>query len=126
MALDPPDVPPPLHHTPSQCAAFRAAMKVLGKPWNGMLLRELEAGSLRFSALAERLAPIGDRMLSLRLKELEAAGLVSREVEPGPPVRVSYALTPAGRGIGEVTQAVTGWGHQVLEAAKGEAVPEGS
>lgn len=103
-----------------RCEAFRAAMDVLGKPWNGLLLKELETGPLRFSVLAERIA-VGDRMLSCRLKELEAAGIVSREVEPGPPVRVSYALTEVGRGIGEVTRAVEDWGEQVL-AVRGEQV----
>ncbi|MDP2311007.1 MAG: helix-turn-helix domain-containing protein [Pseudomonadota bacterium] len=106
------DCPPAAQH--GRCEAFRAAMDVLGKPWNGLLLKELMAGELRFSVLADRMAPIGDRMLSCRLKELEAAGLVSREVDPGPPVRVSYALTAVGRGIGEVTQAVEGWGAQIL------------
>ena len=99
-------------------------MEVLGKPWNGMLLRELVAGPLRFSVLAERLAPIGDRMLSCRLKELEAAGLVTRDVDPGPPVRVSYALTEAGAGIGAVSQAVADWGAQVLAARAAGAAPE--
>ena len=80
-----------------RCAAFVAAMEILGKPWNGLVLRALGEGPLRFSAIAERMA-IGDRMLSCRLKELEAAGLVDRTVDPGPPVRVSYALTPLGHG----------------------------
>ncbi len=96
-----------------RCEAFRAAMDVLGKPWNGLLLKELQAGPLRFSVLAERIA-VGDRMLSCRLKELEAAGLVSREVDPGPPVRVSYALTEVGQGIGDVARAVEDWGERVL------------
>lgn len=106
---------------PGRCEAFRVAMDVLGKPWNGLLLKELMPGEVRFSVLAERMAPIGDRMLSCRLKELEAAGLVSREVDPGPPVRVSYALTEIGRGVGEVTQAVQNWGERIL-AVRGTAV----
>lgn len=106
----------------SRCAAFGAAMDILGKPWNGHLLRALEPGPLRFSALAERIG-LGDRMLSCRLKELEAAGLVDRTVEPGPPVRVSYALTPLGRGLGDVTRAVEAWGEALLAARteRGEA-----
>src|SRR4051812_15219151 len=93
-------------HDPRRCGALKAAMEVLGKPWNGLLLSELEGGPLRFSVLAERLAPIGDRMLSCRLKELEAAGLVLRSVEAGPPVKVSYALSEVGRGMRDVTRAL--------------------
>jgi DNA-binding HxlR family transcriptional regulator len=125
-------------HDPRRCGALKAAMEVLGKPWNGLLLSELEGGAVRFSVLAERLAPIGDRMLSCRLKELEAAGLVVRTVEPGPPVRVSYALTDVGRGVGDVTRALSAWGERLVEArgpgggtceavcevAEGEVCPE--
>jgi DNA-binding HxlR family transcriptional regulator len=90
-------------------------MEILGKPWNGVLLRALAQGPLRFSTLADRVA-IGDRMLSCRLKELEAAGLLERTVEPGPPVRVSYSLTGLGRGLHEVTGALEDWGERLLEA----------
>ena len=89
-------------------------MDILGKPWNGLLLAELGPGPLRFSALGDRLAPIGDRILSCRLKELEAAGLVAREVDPGPPVRVSYRLTEVGQGFVEVSRAIEVWGARVL------------
>jgi DNA-binding HxlR family transcriptional regulator len=99
-------------------------MDLLAKPWNGLLLSELEGGPLRFSVIAERLAPIGDRILSCRLKELEAAGMLVRDVEPGPPVRVSYALTRAGRGFAEVARAVEAWGAQVL-TVRGDAQPPG-
>lgn len=108
----------------SRCAAFKAAMEILGKPWNGVLLRQLGEGPLRFSVLAEKTA-IGDRMLSCRLKELEAAGLVDRSVDPGPPVRVSYALTPLGRGLDDVTCAVEAWGERLL-AERGEGAAEGA
>lgn len=104
----------------SRCAAFGAAMDILGKPWNGHLLRALEGGPMRFSALAERVG-LADRMLSCRLKELEAAGLVDRAVEPGPPVRVSYALTPLGRRLDEVTRAIEDWGEALVAARGGGA-----
>lgn len=108
----------------SRCAAFGAAMEILGKPWNGLLLRALKEGPLRFSTLAERVG-LGDRMLSCRLKELEAAGLVDRAVDPGPPVRVSYALTPLGRGLDEVTRAIETWGEGLLAARDSGIVPAG-
>ena len=77
---------PSMESDKTRCAAFAAAMNILGRPWNGLLLRALGAGPMRFSELADAVA-VGDRMLSARLKELEAAGVVSRTVEPGPPVR---------------------------------------
>jgi DNA-binding HxlR family transcriptional regulator len=98
------------------CATFLAAMEVLAKPWNGMLMVVLEDGPLRFSELADRVPAIGDRMLAARLKELEGRGLVLRRVEHGPPVRVMYALTDVGRGYRDVAEAITRWGKLIVRA----------
>jgi DNA-binding HxlR family transcriptional regulator len=95
-------------------------MEVLAKPWSGILIAALEDGPLRFSELGERVSSIGDRMLALRLRELETRGLVQRTVIPGSPVRVEYALTDAGRGFRDVSEAVQRWGDQILRA-KGDA-----
>jgi DNA-binding HxlR family transcriptional regulator len=76
----------------------------------------LEGGPLRFSELADRVPAIGDRMLAGRLKELEAQGVVVRRVEHGPPVRVLYALTDAGRGFRDVSDAITRWGKLIVSA----------
>ena len=81
-------------------------MDVLARPWNGLIMALLEeAGPLRFSELRERLDAMGDRMLSARLKELEARGLIERTVAPGPPVRVTYALTDLGRNLAELMRS---------------------
>lgn len=109
---------------PKLCAAYLAAMEVLAKPWNGMIMAVLEGGPLRFSELAERVPDIGDRILTARLRELEERGLLSRTVEPGPPVRVSYELTEVGHGFREVGAAIEKWGRTMARAKKrtGEAV----
>lgn len=99
------------------CEKFQVAMDVLAKPWNGLIIATLEEGALRFGEIGERLDAISDRMLSSRLKELEALGLVVRRVLPGPPVRVEYELTDAGRGFGEVAQAISRWGERLAVSA---------
>jgi DNA-binding HxlR family transcriptional regulator len=103
---------------PQLCPLFQAAMDVLAKPWNGLVMALLEeAGPLRFSELRERLDTMGDRMLSARLKELEARGLVERTVEVGPPVKVTYALTELGCGFGDVHRALGRWGEKLAAAS---------
>jgi DNA-binding HxlR family transcriptional regulator len=97
----------------SQCRAFQTAIEVLGRPWNCLILNVLQAGQLRFSELAAAARGPGDKVLSARLKELEGCGLLLREVDPGPPVRVSYALTERGRGFGEVAAAIERWGRSL-------------
>jgi DNA-binding HxlR family transcriptional regulator len=102
---------------------FQTAMDVLAKPWNGLVIATLEEGPLRFSEIGDRLKAIGDRMLSLRLKELEALGLVSRTVIPGPPLRVEYELSEAGRGFRTVAEAIGEWGAK-LRGATPSVCPE--
>jgi DNA-binding HxlR family transcriptional regulator len=107
------------------CKTYLAAMEVLAKPWNGMIIFVLERGPLRFSELADVVPSIGDRMLAARLKELEGRRLVVRHVEAGPPVRVLYALTDVGRGFRDVSDAVTRWGKLIVEAQeKGSTSPK--
>lgn len=102
----------------SQCQAFQAAIEVLGRPWNALILNVLMDGPLRFSELAAAAKGPGDKVLSARLKELESCGLLVRDVEPGPPVRVSYALTDKGRGFNEVACAIESWGRSLCTGAK--------
>ncbi|WP_437305457.1 winged helix-turn-helix transcriptional regulator [Sorangium sp. So ce388] len=105
------------HSCQHLCETFQAAMDVLAKPWNGLIIATLEEGALRFGEIGGRLDAISDRMLSSRLKELEALGLLVRRVLPGPPVRVEYELTDTGRGFGEVAQAISRWGEMLAESA---------
>jgi hypothetical protein len=65
----------------------------------------------------------GDKVLAARLKYFEAPGLIVRTVDPGPPVRVSCELTPAGRGFHQVAVAIDRWGHEFVPgyAARAQA-----
>src|SRR5215510_627444 len=93
-----------------QCRAFQLAVDVLGRPWNALILSELQGGPRRFCEIRDRADGLGDKILSARLKDLEARGLVQRRVEAGPPVRVSYELTRSGRAFGQVAEAIEHWG----------------
>ncbi len=95
----------------SQCRAFKRAVDVLGRPWNALILNVLQTGPLRFSELAAAARGPADKVLSARLKDLDATGLVIRRVDPGPPVRVSYELTAQGREFNAVAAAIERWGR---------------
>jgi DNA-binding HxlR family transcriptional regulator len=100
-------------------------MDVLAKPWTGLVFVALEGGPLRFRELRDAVGSIGDRMLSLRLRELEQKRLVRRRVIAGPPVRVEYELTETGRGFREVSDAVRRWGATILHTHdEGASRPE--
>jgi DNA-binding HxlR family transcriptional regulator len=99
-------------HAHSQCPNIQAALEILGRPWTGLVLVNLQGGPLRYSELAARLPGLGDKTLSARLKELEAKGFISRRVLPEPPIRVEYALTPKGAAFRSVMEAIHDWGRQ--------------
>src|SRR4051812_29148278 len=93
------------------CRAFQSAIDVLGRPWNALLLTVLQDGRLRYSQILERADGPGDKVLAARLKDLEARHLITRHVDAGPPVRVSYELTAKGRAFGKLSVAIQHWGR---------------
>jgi DNA-binding HxlR family transcriptional regulator len=97
------------------CPHFHAAIELIGKRWTGAIICALTGGPLRFGDLARTVPGLSDRLLSQRLRELEAEGLVEREVESGTPVRVTDSLTEKGAelgpAIGELKQWAKRW-HQ--------------
>jgi DNA-binding HxlR family transcriptional regulator len=97
------------------CRAFQTAIDVLARPWTGLILGLLDGGPLRFRELEERAHGLGAKTLSARLKDLEARGLLDRDVEAGPPVRVRYTLTARGRAFGQVAEAIQRWGGELME-----------
>lgn len=93
----------------ASCPRIEAGFALLGKRWTGMVVAVLLQRDARFSELAHAIPGISERMLAERLRELEEAGIVEREVDAGPPVRVSYALTERGRGLEPVIDAIRDW-----------------
>jgi DNA-binding HxlR family transcriptional regulator len=104
-------------HEPRTCdAALARAFGFLGKRWNGVILGTLTNGPAGFSELRRAVAGISDSVLSERLVELCGAGLVLRAVDEGPPVAVSYTLTPAGQALLPALQELTTWATENLPA----------
>jgi DNA-binding HxlR family transcriptional regulator len=88
---------------PGRCvrtdAALARAFAVLGKRWTGVVLGSLRRGPVGFRELPRAVGGVSDSVLSDRLAELTAVGLVARRVVEGPPVSVSYAVTPSGEAL---------------------------
>jgi DNA-binding HxlR family transcriptional regulator len=97
---------------PKVCPHFHAAIELIGKRWSGAILAALSDGPHRFGELSHAVPGMSDRLLSQRLRELEAEGLVERDVEAGAPVRVSYSLTEKGAELGPVLQELKAWGRR--------------
>lgn len=79
------------------CQRVLAVMDVIGRRWSSGVLLALGQGAERFTEIQGRVNGLSARLLAVRLRELEAAGLVDRVVTPSTPVSVRYALTARGR-----------------------------
>jgi len=96
------------------CPYYQRAVELVGGRWTGAIIRALLAGKLRFGELSAAIPGMSDRMLSERLKELEAAGIVIRTVYPATPVRIEYHLTPKGLALAAVVEAISVWAYEWL------------
>jgi DNA-binding HxlR family transcriptional regulator len=94
------------------CPHFQQAAELVGKRWNPQLVRALESGVTRFSALHDSIPRISDHVLSQRLKELELAGIIQRTVTPSTPVCITYHLTPRGEGLAKVMAELASWAEE--------------
>lgn len=71
----------------------------IGRRWSSGILLALGRGATRFSEIVAVVDGLSDRMLAVRLRELEQSGLVDRLVEPTVPVTVRYRLSARGRDL---------------------------
>jgi DNA-binding HxlR family transcriptional regulator len=98
------------------CEHYRRAAEILGRRWVPELVRVLIDGPARYGRLRSAIPGISDRLLSERLKSLEADGLVVRTVVPSAPVRVEYALTDKGADLAGAIEALAAWAERWARA----------
>jgi DNA-binding HxlR family transcriptional regulator len=96
------------------CPLYHQAVELIGRRWTGAILRVLMDGPLRFSEIAQAVPELSDRLLSERMKELEARHMVTRSVIPGPPLRVEYELSQMGRELEPALSELQRWANRWL------------
>ncbi len=99
------------------CPSYTRAIEIIGRRWTGAILRSMLAGASRFSEVLAGVPGLSDRLLSERLRELEAEGIVERRVTPSVPVRIDYVLTTKGEALGDVVRAVAHWAGEWADEA---------
>jgi DNA-binding HxlR family transcriptional regulator len=109
----------------NQFCPVAMAAEVLCTRWTIVLLRELVAGSTRFNELRRGVPRMSPALLSKRLKDLEAAGIVARSPVAGDPDLYEYTLTAAGKDLGQVVGAIGAWGQRwvTTESSLGKLDP---
>ena len=91
------------------CESFQHAAQLVGKRWVPQIAWVLLDGPRRYSVLRAAIPEISDTVLSERLRELEAAGILTRAVTPSTPVLIEYALTERGRELAKVIDGLAQW-----------------
>lgn len=100
----------------SLCPKYEKAFEILGKRWNGLIIRVMMEGPKRFSDISSLIPNMSDRMLGERFKELETEGIVKRSVYPDIPVRIEYELTEKGKALNAALNEIQNWASQWIDA----------
>src|SRR5687768_12780329 len=107
--------------TNQTCPVCQTAEIISGK-WTLLIIRDLAEGRCRFCELERSLEGISPRTLSLRLRALEAEGIIERRTYPEVPPRVEYRLTPKGDALVPLVDQMRAYGRSWLESV--EAAPD--
>ena len=94
------------------CPKFKKAFQLLGKKWNGLIIRSLMDGPKRFSDIKALIPELSDRMLTERFKELESEEIVVRRVYPDIPVRIEYSLSDKGYDLKASMDNIQQWAEK--------------
>jgi DNA-binding HxlR family transcriptional regulator len=110
-----------------QFCGLAHAATLIGERWALLIIRDLLVGPRRFTDLRRGLPRIPTNVLSARLKELEAAGVVQRRVLPRPDGSVVYELTEYGQQLDDAVVALSRWGAQTMgEPAEDDVLTDAS
>jgi DNA-binding HxlR family transcriptional regulator len=104
---------------PELCPVETTA-RIVGGRWKAAVLEQLFQGTRRFSELKRGIAGITQRTLAQQLRDLQSTGIIVRTVYPDTPPRVSYAITPLGKSLSPLLEAMCQWGksHSAALALK--------
>ena len=91
------------------CRHVQYVVELIGQRWTGAVLMAAARGARRFTEYRTMVDGISDRLLTVRLRELEAERLMQRTVIPSTPVQIRYALTPAGAELVAALQPLGDW-----------------
>lgn len=97
------------------CPKYERAFEILGKRWNGLIIRVLMDGPKRFSYISSIISNMSDKMLGERFKELETMGIIARKVYPETPVRIEYELTEKGKALEAALCEVQNWAEKWID-----------
>ncbi|MEU6602954.1 winged helix-turn-helix transcriptional regulator [Streptomyces flaveolus] len=97
------------------CPKFHTTVELIGRRWTGAILLAIIRGADRYKEVLDAVPGLSERLLAQRLKELEQALIIEREVVPSTPVRVTYRLTPRGVELAKAIEPLLAWGDRWID-----------
>ena len=113
-----------MRRTDAPACPAEATLDIIGGRWKVPIVWHLFSGTRRFSELKRALPAITQKMLTQKLRELEADGVVARKVYPEVPPKVEYSLTERGVSLKPVVEAMCRWAHQGAPGGKARGKPK--
>jgi DNA-binding HxlR family transcriptional regulator len=107
---------------PPEPCVLSECLSIIAGAWAPNVIWHLRAGPRRFSELRIDIPPVSAKVLSQRLKELEARGVVTRTIQPTTPPSVEYSLTPLGAELLPALSAIVDVGHKLKFVSGAAAV----
>ena len=98
-------------------------LMLIGDKWKVLILRDLMPGTKRFGELKKSIGHVSQKVLAAQLRDMEASGLVHRQVYAEVPPRVEYSLTDLGKSLKPILDAMWNWGqnYQAQNTAPADA-----
>lgn len=100
---------------PPEPCALTECMMIIAGAWAPNVIWHLRAGPRRFNELRLDIPPVSAKVLSQRLRELEARKVITRTIRPTTPPSVEYALTPLGQELVPALEAIVAVGHKIKQ-----------
>ncbi len=106
-----------MHDSFIKCAreaecCIEKALNIIGGKWSFLIIKNLFSGTMRFGEIRKALHDISPKTLTVRLKELEQHGIVTRTVHPTIPPAVEYTLTEKGWDLIKMIEEMKAWGKK--------------
>ena len=94
-------------------------LTLIGDKWKVLILRDLMSGIKRFGELKKSIGTVSQKVLTAQLRDMEANGLVHRDVYAEVPPRVEYSLTELGQSLKPILDAMWNWGEDYKNSVTG-------
>ena len=104
--------------TPLPACPVETTLTLIGDKWKVLILRDLLPGTKRFGELKKSIGSVSQKVLTAQLRDMEAKGLVHRQVYAEVPPRVEYSLTDLGKSLKPILEAMQDWGRYYQQQAK--------